>query len=114
MRLTWLHLAVYGLATFRLAVLLSQDSGPAHMFSKLRSFLKKEAKTNTTLRKSAVQEGISCLKCSSVWVATPVAIYAYHRDSLDDTWWCPVVEIMLCCMALSACAILWNRAFPAR
>lgn len=113
MRLTWLHLAVYGLATFRLAVLLSQDSGPAHMSSKLRSFLKREAKTNTTLRKSAVQEGISCLKCSSVWVATPVALYAYHHDSLEG-WFVATGDIVLLAMALSACAILLHRAFPAR
>lgn len=113
MRLTWLHLFVYGLAAFRLAVLLSKDSGPAHMFSSLRSFLKKEAKHNTTLRKSDVHHGIDCLRCSSVWIATPVAVYAYHRDSMDG-WFPQVGDIVLLTMALSAMAILWHRAFPAR
>lgn len=108
MRLTWLHLFVYGLACFRLAVLLSEDAGPAKVFSKLRAFLKKEAKTNPTLRKSDIHHGVDCLRCSSVWVAAPVAAYAYHHDRLDG-WAIATGDIILLTMAFSAMAILWNR-----
>lgn len=113
MRLTWLHLFVYGLACFRLAVLLSEDTGPAKMFQKFRGFLKREAKHNTTLRKSDLHHGVECVRCSSVWIAAPVAAYAYHHDSMDG-WAIATADIVLLCMALSALAILWNRAFPAR
>lgn len=108
MRLTWLHLLVYGLACFRLALLLSEDDGPWGMFRRFRSFLKKEAKNNTTLRRSEVHRGISCVKCDSIWVATPIAVFAYHRDRMDG-WGASTADIVLLVMAISAMAILWNR-----
>lgn len=113
MKITWLDLFIYGLATFRLAVLLSEDTGPAKIFSKLRSFLKKEAKTNAALRKSDIHHGVDCLRCSSVWVAAQVAAYAYHHDRMDG-WFVATVDIVLLAMAFSAMAILLHRAFPAR
>lgn len=112
-KLNFLTLLIYGLACFRLAVLLSQDSGPAHVFLKLRSKLKKEAKQNTALRKTYVHEGVECLRCSSVWIAIPVASYAYFRRYFED-WLTAGCDIFLVAMALSASAILWHRAFPKR
>lgn len=109
MKITWLHLFVYGLACFRMALLLSDDDGPWGMFRKFRAYLKKEAKHNTTLRKSEVHKGVSCIRCDSIWVAAFVAAYAYHHDTLANLWWVPVIDIVLLCMALSAIAILWNR-----
>lgn len=113
MKLTWIHLFVYGLACFRLAIMLSEDDGPWGMFRKLRSALKREAKTNTTLRKSEVHKGVECVKCDSIWIATPIAIFVHHHDSLAD-WFSATGDIVLLVMAISALAILLNRAFPAR
>lgn len=107
---SFLTLFVYGLATFRLAVLLSEDTGPARMFQRLRSRLTHEARQHPALRKTDIHHGIQCLRCSSVWVATPVAAFAYLRDQLREE----VVmagECFLLWMALSALAILLNRAF---
>lgn len=114
MKMTWIYLFIYGLACFRLAVLLSEDDGPWGMFRRLRSYLKKEAKSNTPLRRSELHKGVECIRCDSLWLAAPIAAYAYHHDTIQDLWWVAVVDITLCCMALSACAILWNRAFPHR
>lgn len=111
--MTWLELFVYGLACFRLAVLLSQDAGPARMFQRFRGWLKREAKQHPAVRKTAVHEGIDCLKCSSIWIAGPVAAYAYRHDSMSG-WFVVAGDVSLLCMALSALAILWHRAFPAR
>lgn len=97
-----------GLACFRLAVLLSEDSGPGHLISKLRSFLKREAKTNKALRKTYVQEGVDCLRCSSVWWAAPVAAYAVLRDQIEG-WPRMTADGFLLWMALSAMAILLSR-----
>lgn len=111
MKPTWLWL-IYGLATFRLAMLLSKDTGPSHIFLKLRQFLKREAKQHKSLRKTFVHEGIECTRCSSVWIAAPIAVYAIYRESLSD--WAVATDIFLFTMALSGGAILFQRMFPAR
>lgn len=106
-------LLIAGLAAFRLALLLSEDTGPAKIFQKLRSFLRREAKEHPAIRKTDLHRGIACLRCSSVWVAAPVAAYVLQRDKLKAG----IViagDIFLWTMAVSAMAILWNRAFPKR
>lgn len=105
---SFLHLLIAGLACFRMAVLLSQDDGPAAMFSKLRSFLKREAKEHKALRATKVHEGIDCLRCSSVWVALPIALYGLFRERLSETAMA-CGDAFLIWMALSAMAILFNR-----
>lgn len=109
----WLNLFIASLACYRLALFLSDDVGPWRIFSKLRSTLKKEAKHNTALRKSALHEGIDCIRCDSVWVAIPVAIYTYNHEGLQD-WLVAGVDISLLCLALSSLVILWHRALPKR
>lgn len=104
-------LALCGLATYRLAMLLSDDLGPFGMFSKLRSFLKREAKTNKPLRASKAHIGIECRRCSSVWVAVPVAVFAYFHRQLP-VWFAAAGDIFLGAMALSAIAILLSRLLP--
>lgn len=107
------HLIFYGLATFRLALMLSSDGGPYRVFTKLRSKLKKEAKTSPSLRKSDIAKGISCIRCSSVWVSGVVAAYAYYHDELGPGL-SSRVDIFLACMALSGLAILVNRWSPSK
>lgn len=111
--MTWLQLVIYGLACFRLATLLSEDDGPYRFLKRFRSLLKREAKEHPKLRKSALHEGVDCLRCSSVWVAAPVAIFATYRDDWP-AWLARAGEMYLLWMALSALAILWHRAFPKR
>lgn len=108
MTLTWLQLAIYGLACFRLSVLLSEDDGPGHLMLKLRALLKREAKEHKAVRKTYVHEGIECLRCSSVWIAFPVAVYPFIRDRLhEDIRLC--ADIWLLWWALSGIAVLLNR-----
>lgn len=109
----WLNLIVASLACYRLALLLSDDVGPWRIFSKLRSFLKKEARTNTALRKSAIHQGIDCIRCDSVWIAIPIGIYIYQYEKLPG-WISAVIGISMLCLALSSMAILIHRAFPKR
>lgn len=108
-----LWLLIYGLATFRLAVLFSQDTGPWNVFSRFRSFLKKEAKTNKPLRDSRIQTGIDCLRCSSLELAIPVALYAIFHDSLPE-WIQTTGDVTVLALALSAAAILFHRMYPSR
>lgn len=106
-------LIFYSLAVYRLAVLLGEDAGPYKFLSKLRSFLKREEKHNKALRQSDVAKGIECLRCNSIWIATPIAAYAFYHDRLPK-WFAVTGDIFLICMALSSAAILWHRAFPKR
>lgn len=104
---------IAGLATFRLAVLVSEDDGPSRIFQKFRSMLKREAKVHPALRKSAVHEGIECLKCSSIWLALPIALFVHWREDLPE-WLRVSGDVFLAWMSLSAMAILFNRAFQKR
>lgn len=107
-KFNFLTLTVDALATFRLALMLSSDVGPFAVFTKLRSFLKREAKESKPLRASKIHEGIECSRCSSVWCAIPIATYAYCRRFLAD-WFCAAVDVLLVALALSAIAVLLNR-----
>jgi len=109
--LIFAKLLLYGLACFRLSLLISDDVGPFGVFSKLRSFLKREAKESKAIRASKVHIGISCIRCDSIWFAFPLAAYAMFRHRLLD-WIVVGGDIFVFAMALSAIAILFVRAFP--
>lgn len=108
MTLTWLQLAIYGLACFRLSVLLSEDDGPGHLMLKLRSLLKREAKEHKAVRKTYVHEGIECLRCTSLQLAIPIAAFACLRSHLW-LWLARTGDVFLLAMALSGIAVLLNR-----
>lgn len=108
---TPLELLIYSLATYRIAVFLSDDSGPWDVFLRLRSFLKREAKHNKPLRESKTHIGIVCIRCNSVWIATPIAAFAYWHGDLPE-WAKAAGDLVVLLCALSAAAILWNRALP--
>lgn len=109
----WLTFLIYALSVFRLSVLLSDDTGPFKIFQKLRSKLKKEAKTNPVVKKSDVAEGIQCRRCSGVWFAILVTIFVYGREYLID-WVATLGNAVLVCFALSGAALIMHRAFPAK
>lgn len=107
----WLTFTVYALATWRLAVLFSSDIGPWGMFSKLRSFLKREAKHNKPLRESKLHIGVSCIRCEAIWMATPITAFVFCRDRMPELA-VAACEAFFLMLALSAMAILIQRAFP--
>lgn len=107
----WLFLLLCALACYRLALLLSSDSGPYRAFSKLRSFLKRESKKHPAVKDSDIAKGMECIRCNSIWIASPLATYAFYHDSITG-WWLMAGDTFLLCMALSACAILFHRLLP--
>lgn len=111
--LSWQELLVGGLACFRLSVLLSSDDGPYRMFTKLRSWLKREAKHSAAMKKTAIDQGIECLRCTSVHMAIPIAAYVLFAGG-EPRWFVMAADLFLLAMALSGAAILFNRAFPKR
>lgn len=110
-KFNFLTLTIYALACWRLAVLLSNDSGPWKFLSKFRSWLKREEKKSPALKKSDIAHGVECLRCNGLWFAFPIAAYAYCRRFLVE-WVVACADVFLVAMALSAIAILLNRILP--
>jgi hypothetical protein len=97
-----LQLLIFGLAVFRLSLLLSKEDGPAWIFRKLR---------RSVPAKSSAKEGIQCLWCVSVWMAIPVSIYMTCRllhVELPETL-ILLGDWFILMLALSAVAIIVNQ-----
>jgi len=94
--MTWFYFILGCLATFRLALLLTREDGPAWIFRKLR---------NLPSKKSSAHEGIRCLWCASVWMSAPVTAFFWYRGMIEP------IETPLYWLAFSAGAICFNQAF---
>lgn len=106
--MTFLQLLILSLATFRVALLLSEDDGPFGVNRKLRHWLSRKSRTSAAVRKSEVAKGIRCVRCNGWWVALLLAGYASTHDNLS--WWMTVAgDFLILSAALSAAAILINR-----
>jgi len=95
------EIIVLGLATWRLASLLSREDGPWAVFSRFRGFLGVEHDDHGNPRgTNTLAEGVLCLWCCSVWIGLLLgALYYLWRDS----WWLSLP------FALSAAAIAIDR-----
>jgi hypothetical protein len=80
--------------TYRLALLVSKESGPAFVFRKLRRL---------SPPKSSAKEGLSCQWCMSVWLASLVTGYEWWLE------WIPVKEMPLYWLGMSSLAIFANQ-----
>lgn len=94
--MNWFALALGSLVTFRLALLVSKESGPLFVFRKLRRMPEP---------KSSLKEGLACLYCTSVWFAAPVTAYEYYLG------WISPLETPLYWLAQSSLAIFMNQTW---
>lgn len=97
--LTPFGLVVYGLACFRLSLLLSKETGPAWIFSRIR---------RSVPAKSSAKEGIKCIWCVAIWHSIPMASFAWFQDSLPD-WLTSFGDWFILMLALSSIAIIINQ-----
>jgi hypothetical protein len=95
--MTFLDLLIYGLACFRLSLLVSKEDGPAWVFRKLR---------HLPPPKSSARQGLSCIFCVSVYAASlSVAAYMARTEH-------PCVEpFFVWPLALSSFAIVVNQTW---
>lgn len=84
------------LATFRLAVMFSKESGPGRIFKWMRA---------KTPPKSALREGISCALCESVWWSAPITALSWYFGYV------PPGTVPLYWLAASGGAVVLNQAF---
>lgn len=99
--MTLLLFLIASLATFRLSLMVSKESGPAWMFLRLRRSVPKD---------SSVKEGIQCQWCVSMWAAPPVSAFVLWRESLPS-WIAATGDWFLLMLALSGAAIAINQTF---
>ena len=97
--MTLLELIVLGLATWRLASLLSHEDGPWHVFAWIRQAAGvRYDEMSEPYGVNQVAKGLLCLWCCSVWIGAALAVL----------WWlAPDITFLLCLpLALSAGAVV--------
>lgn len=87
---------LHALATYRLALMFSKESGPGRVFRKLR---------NAPPPRSSWREGLSCIFCESVWFALASTLSLCFMGKVSwEMWW-------LWWLAGSAVAVVLNQVF---
>lgn len=76
--MTWFIFLVGSLVTYRLALMLTDEDGPAYIFRKLR---------NVPPKKSSAHEGIRCIWCASVYFAAATATFFWWRGYFPGVEW---------------------------
>jgi hypothetical protein len=94
------QLIIYGLATYRLALMIAKEDGPFWMFKALRRKIKGAAPEGTHL-----EEGIECLWCVSMQMALLMALCARYLGSYA------LFQIIAFSLALSGFAVICNQIF---
>lgn len=88
------------LAVYRLAYMLTADTGPARIFEHIRYWVANRYGTS-----SWQYEGATCFFCQSVWYATPAAIFAILLfPFLRDTWWAAIGWWVILWLAIAGLA----------
>lgn len=87
---------IAALATYRLALMFSKESGPGRIFQKLR---------RQPPPKSSAREGLSCPFCMSIWFAAVITVI-YVALGVVSLSISPIYAL-----ALSACAVCLNQMF---
>lgn len=92
----WLAFALGSLATFRLALLVSKETGPAFIFRKLRRL---------PAAGTATKEGLSCQWCVSMYSSALVTCYYYWQGLINGS------ETPLYWLSFSTVAVCLNQTF---
>lgn len=92
----WFYLVLGILATHRVSLMISSESGPARIFRKIRKL---------PPPKSATKEGLSCQLCVSIWIAALVALFYWRVGLFDWKFW------FLWWLGMSSGAILCHMKF---
>lgn len=94
----WFQFMLGALATYRLSILISKESGPGFIFRKLR-------RAPDSKKHPSVKEGLSCPFCVSIWFSAATTGYYIWMDWI--TWH----EAPLYWLSFSAVAVVLNQAF---
>lgn len=100
MKIQVMDFIIHALAVFRLALMVTKESGPGWVFKRLRQWCKKSCP-----RWSHMDEGIECPWCMSMQFALIVTVSRFFlAGSL-------VYDVIILALALSGAAIVVNQQF---
>jgi hypothetical protein len=89
--MTWFLLILGGLATYRLALLVSKEDGPAYLLRRLRKMPDSKS----------ARDGLQCEWCVSVWMALAVILWlwyiGYVSPVLAPLYWLAMSAIAIIC-----------------
>lgn len=91
----WFYFLLGGLATYRLARMISMESGPSFIFRRLRGIPSQK-------KHPSVKEGLSCLCCTSFYIGAVMAVYFLLQG------WATWPEVPLYWFSFSSVAVLLN------
>lgn len=87
----WVTFLLGTLATYRLSLMISKESGPARLLRKLR---------HSAPPKSATREGLSCQLCLAIHFGALVAGWYWWRDIITGMdfpiWWLAMSGAAIC------------------
>lgn len=70
-----------GLICWRLTSLLVEEDGPLDIFAKLRRFIGVYYDEMSVKQgKNVIAKGLLCVWCTSIWVASPLALFAPYSN----------------------------------
>lgn len=95
MKLSWLEFVIGCLATYRVALLIAKEEGPAEFARKARE----------AVPQGWIKRGFSCQWCQSFWWGMAVALFFAVTDRI--AW----VDFPICWLAFSAGGIVINQQF---
>lgn len=98
--MTFLDLLILTLATFRLTIMISKESGPGWIFKHLRWFVKRKAP-----KESHMDEGIECAWCMSMQLGILVSVSQYFLGNYI------AYNLGILALALSGGAVILNQTF---
>jgi hypothetical protein len=100
-----LRVIALGLICWRVTSLLVREDGPLDIFAKLRKIIGVSYNEySVPAGSNAIARGLLCVWCTSVWVATPLAIFAPLPKDIQVFWL--VLEGIGYVLLISAIAIL--------
>ena len=88
--------AIYSLAAFRLAYMISEESGPMFVFLRLRRLPK---------NRSSLKEGLNCPYCVGMWIALAMGAYGFSGLKILVVHW------IIFGLAIGGLSILFHQLF---
>lgn len=100
MKITVVDFIIHALAVFRLALMVTKESGPGWVFKHLRTWVKR-----TWPKWMHMDEGIECPWCISMQFALVIATARFFLAGK------PIYDVIILALALSGAAIAVNQQF---
>lgn len=99
------YVVVLGLVCWRITSLLVNEDGPLDIFARFRRRIGVYYDEYSNVHgKNVIARALTCVWCTSVWVAVPLAIFASY--SANNRTWIALAQFLFYALSISAMAIV--------